>query len=129
MQRSAKLYTQTKKKRQIFMVLYLSIQLGCCNKNKTKMVIKRPTHKNGNYLILSSDLEELSNLMYTHLFPLSSGIHHQNVTHFTLNGNQKLPTVKKHLKIPCLLIERAKLQFQIFHLRNKLKLLPFQLNK
>ena len=38
-------YTQTKKKRPIFMVLYLSIQLRCCNKNKTKMLIKRPTHK------------------------------------------------------------------------------------
>ena len=38
-------YTQTKKKRPIFMVLYLSIQLRCCNKNRTKMLIKRPTHK------------------------------------------------------------------------------------
>ena len=38
-------YTQTKKKRPIFMVLYLSIQLRCCNKNKTKMFIKGPTHK------------------------------------------------------------------------------------
>ena len=39
------IYTQTKKKRPIFMVLYLSIQLRCCNKNKTKMLIKRLTHK------------------------------------------------------------------------------------
>ena len=39
------IYTQTKKKRPIFMVLYLSIQLRCRNKNKTKMFIKRPTHK------------------------------------------------------------------------------------
>ena len=38
-------YTQTKKKRPIFMVLYLSIQLRCRNKNKTKMFIKCPTHK------------------------------------------------------------------------------------
>ena len=38
------LYTQTKKLRPIFMVLYLSIQLRCCNKNKTKMFIKRPTN-------------------------------------------------------------------------------------
>ena len=38
-------YTQTKKKRPIFMVLYLSIQLRCRNKNKTKMFIKRLTHK------------------------------------------------------------------------------------
>ena len=68
-----KTYTQTKKKRPIFMVLYLSIQLRCCNKNKTKMFIKRPTHKNGNYLILSSDLEELLNLMCTQLFPISLG--------------------------------------------------------
>ena len=67
------IYTQTKKKHPIFMVLYLSIQLRCCNKNKTKMLIKRPTHKkNGNYLILSSDLEGL-NQMCTQLFPLSSG--------------------------------------------------------
>ena len=30
-------YTQTKKKPPIFMELYLSIQLRCCNKNKTKI--------------------------------------------------------------------------------------------
>ena len=66
-------YTQTKKNRPIFMVLYLSIQLRCCSTNKTKMLIKRPTHKNGNYLILSSNLEGLLNLMHTQLFPLSSG--------------------------------------------------------
>ena len=34
-----------KKKRPIFMVLYLSIQLRCCNKNQTKVLIKRPTRK------------------------------------------------------------------------------------
>ena len=39
------MYTQTKKKRPIFMVLYPSIQLICRNKNKTKMFKKRPTHK------------------------------------------------------------------------------------
>ena len=39
--------------------------------NKNKMFIKRPTHKHGNYSILSSDLEELLNLMCTQLFPLS----------------------------------------------------------
>ena len=33
------------------MVLYLLIQLRCRNKNKSKMFIKRRTHKNGNYLI------------------------------------------------------------------------------
>ena len=55
-----KIYTQTKKKRPIFMVLYLSIQLRCCNKNKT-------------FFFLSSDLEELLNLMCTQLFLLSSG--------------------------------------------------------
>ena len=43
--RAVPLYTQTKKKRLIFMVLYLLIQLRCCNKNKTKMLIKRLTHK------------------------------------------------------------------------------------
>ena len=66
-------YTPTKKKPPIFMVLYLSIKLRCCNKNKTKMFFKRTTYQNGNYLILSSDLEELLNLMCTQLFPLSSG--------------------------------------------------------
>ena len=30
-------------------------------------------NKNGNYLILSSDLKELLNLMCTQLFPISSG--------------------------------------------------------
>ena len=44
-------YTQTKKKRPIFMVLYLSIQLRFRNKNHTKMFIKRRTYLNGNYLI------------------------------------------------------------------------------
>ena len=67
------MYTQTKKIRPIFMVLYLSIQLRCCNTNKTKMFIKCLTHKNGNYLIFSPDLEGLLNLMCTQLFPLSSG--------------------------------------------------------
>ena len=43
------LYTQTKKKRPIFMVLYLSIQLRCRNKNKTTMFIKRRTHNNWYY--------------------------------------------------------------------------------
>ena len=38
------LYTQTKKKRPIFMVLYLSTQLRCRNKNKNKMISKRWTH-------------------------------------------------------------------------------------
>ena len=51
-------YTQPKKKRLIFIVLYLSIDLRYCNKNKTKMFIKRSTHKNDNYwfylLILKS---------------------------------------------------------------------------
>ena len=60
----------------------LSIQLRCCNKNKTKMFIKRQRHKNGNYLILKESYDE------------------------------------KHLKIQSLLIERAKLQFETFHLRN-----------
>ena len=39
------IYTQTKKKRPIFMALYLSIWLRCCNKNKPKIFIKCPTHK------------------------------------------------------------------------------------
>ena len=67
------MYTQTKKLRPIFMVLYLSIQLRYRNKNKTEMFFKRRTQKNGNYLILSSYHEGLLNLMCTQLFSLSSG--------------------------------------------------------
>ena len=82
------------------MVLYLSIQLRCCYKNITKKFIKRPTYKNGNYLILSFDIEELLKLICTQLFfHYHQEVNHQNVTHFTLNGNQKRPTMKKHLKI------------------------------
>ena len=44
------LNTQTKKKCPIFMVLYCLIQLRCRNQNKTKMFIKRRTHKNGKLL-------------------------------------------------------------------------------
>ena len=43
---NVKMYTQTKKKRPNFMVPFLSIQLRSRNKNKTKMFIKRRTHKN-----------------------------------------------------------------------------------
>ena len=67
--------------------------------------------------------------MYTVFFHYNQEVYHQNVTHFTLNGNQKRPTMKKHLKIPSLLIERTKLQFQIFHLQNYQKLPPFELKK
>ena len=43
-------------------------------------------------------------------------VDHQNVTHFTFNGNQVCPTMKKHLKIPNVLIKRAALQFKIVNL-------------
>ena len=43
---TATYYTQTKKKRPIFMVLYLSIQVRCRNKSKNKLFVKRQTHKN-----------------------------------------------------------------------------------
>ena len=56
-------------------------------------------------------------------------VNHQNVIHFTLIGSQKRLTMKKHLKIPILLIKRATVQFKTFNLRNKLKLPPFELNK
>ena len=73
LQTTQKSYTQTKKKRPILMVLYFLIQLRCRNKYKTKMFIKRLTHKIGNYLILSSYLEGLLNLMCTQLFPSPAG--------------------------------------------------------
>ena len=45
-------------------------------------------------------------------------VDHKNVTHFTLNGNQERPTMKKHLKIPNMLIKRAALQSEIVNLRS-----------
>ena len=42
----AGIYTQTKKLRPFFMVLYLSIQLCFCHKNKTKIFSERETHEN-----------------------------------------------------------------------------------
>ena len=38
-------YTQTKKTRPFFIVMYLSIQLRCQYKNNTKMFLKRQLHK------------------------------------------------------------------------------------
>ena len=66
-------YTQTKKLRPIFMVLYLSIQLRRRNKNIPKCLSNVGHTKIGNYLILSSYHEGLLNLMCTQLFPFSSG--------------------------------------------------------
>ena len=101
------------------MVLYLSIQLRCCNRNKNQNVYQTSdTQKNGYHLLVSSYLQELLNLMCTQLFHYHQEVNHLNVTHLTLNGNKKRPTMKKHLKIRSLLIERAKLQFKTFHLRN-----------
>ena len=45
-------------------------------------------------------------------------VYQQNLTHFTLNGNQEHPTMKKHVKNPSQFTERAKLQFKTFNLRN-----------
>ena len=112
------IYTQTKKKRPIFMVLYLSIQLRCCNKNKTKIFIKRLTHKNNKYLVFSSDLEELLNLMCTQLFPISSGSYSSKRDTFYVKLQTEASDDEKKYKISSLLIERAKSQFQIFHLRS-----------
>ena len=104
------IYTQTKKKRPIFMVLYLSIQLRFCNKNKTKMLIKRPTHKKlvviWFYLLIFKGYWTSCAHSFFHYY---REVNHQNVIHFTLNGKQKRPTMKKHKKIPSLLIERAKI--------------------
>ena len=55
------------------MVLYLSIQLRCRNKNQPKCLSNVGHTKIGNYLILSFYHEGLLNLMCTQLFPLSSG--------------------------------------------------------
>ena len=90
------------------------------------MFTKRLTHKNC-YLILSSYLEELLNLKRNQLFHYHQKVDHQNVTNFTLNGNQEHQTMKKHqkhLKIPIVLIKRATSQFKTVYLRNRLKLHP-----
>ena len=82
------------------MALYLSIQLRCLNKNKTKNVYQ--TSDTQNLVIirfLSSYLEGLLNFMCTQLFHNHQEVNQQNVKHFTLNGDQKRPTMKKHLKI------------------------------
>ena len=56
-------YTQTKKKRPIVMMMYLSIQLRCRNENRIKMLLNIRHTKIGNDLILSSYLEVLLGLM------------------------------------------------------------------
>ena len=102
-----RIYTQTKKNCPIFMVLYLSIQLRCRSKNIPKCLSNVRHTKIGNYLILSSYLEELLNLMLIQLFHYHQEVDQQNVTHFTLNGNQERSTMKKTSKNPkmCLLNE------------------------
>ena len=65
-------YTQTKKIRSIFMVLYLLIQLRCLSKKIPKCLSNVWHTKVGKYLSLSSYLEELLNLKWKKLIPLSS---------------------------------------------------------
>ena len=55
-------YTQTKKIRPIFMVLYLLIQFRCLSKKYTKCLSNVRHTKVGNYFIISYYLEELLNL-------------------------------------------------------------------
>ena len=56
--------------------------------------------------------------MCTKLFPVSSGSKSSKRDTFYVKWQPEASDDEKHLKIPSLLIERAKLQFQIFHLRN-----------
>ena len=51
------------------------------------------------------------------------------MTHFTLNGNQERPTIKKFLKIPNVLIKRAMLQFKTVNLQDYLKIPPFEIEQ
>ena len=60
----------------------------------------------------SSYREELLNLKWKQLIPLSSASWSSKRGNFTLNGNQERPTMKKHLKISNVLIKRATLQFK-----------------
>ena len=113
------IYTQTKKIRPIFMVLYLLIQLRCLNKIYAKMFIKRPTYKSWysfDFIFLSGRVIEPR--VNNSSFHYHQQVDHQNATHFTLNGNQERPTMKKHLNIPKVLIKRAALQFKIVNLRS-----------
>ena len=96
-------YTQTKEIRPIFMVLYLLIQLRCCSKKNKPTWLSNVRHTNFG--------SENSSFHY------QQKVHHQNVTHFTLNGNHERPTMKKHLKIPNVIIKRATFQFKTANLR------------
>ena len=63
-----------KQKRNVRFSLYCIFRFskGVATKIKQKCLSNVRHTKNGNYLILSSDLEELLNLMCTQLFPSSS---------------------------------------------------------
>ena len=80
-------------------------------------------------MILFPDLEELLNLLCTQLFPLSPGSYSSKRDIFYIKWQPVASDDEKTSKIPSLLIERAKLQFKTFNLRNSLKLPPFELNK
>ena len=115
----AQTYTQTKKKRPIFMVLYFLIQLRCRNKKISQNVFQTSdTQKLVIIWFLLLILKGYWTLCAHSFLHQQQEVNHQNVIHFTLNGSQKRPTMKKHLKIPRLLIERLKLQFKTFDLRN-----------
>ena len=89
------------------MVLYLSIQLRCRSKKYIKMFIKRPTHKNGNNLILFSYLEELFYLKWKQLIPLSSASWSSKRDTFYVKWQPGTSNDEKTFKPQmCLLIER-----------------------
>ena len=55
-------------------------------------------------------------------FPLSSASWSSKCDIFTLNGNQERPNDEKNLKIPNVLIMRAKLQLKTVNLRTSLSI-------
>ena len=100
------------------MVLYLSIQLRCRSKNIQKCLSNVRHTKNGSYWFYFLIWKSYLTLSENSSFHYNQQVGHQNVTHFTLNGNQERPTMKKTSKILNMLINRANLQFKTVNLRN-----------
>ena len=95
------------------MVLYLSIQLRCRNKNKPKMFIKRRTHKNWLFFILPSlSWRVIEPNVHTAFSIVIRKLIIKTWYILRLMATRNVRRWKKHLKLLNLLIERAKLQFK-----------------
>ena len=107
------------------MVLYLSIQLRCRNKNKTKMFNKRQTHKNWYffYIFIFLSWRVIEPNVHTPLSIIIRKLATKRDT-FYVKWQPEVSDDEKHLKIRSQLTERAKLQFKTFNLQNNWNYLP-----